>query len=91
MITTRFMELRKRRGLMAALLVVNVGLPVIFLSVRLIAHAVAPKSYGPAGGYSIFNGLVVGALFWARVHRRGDARLHGGLRSTSPTGCFATS
>ncbi len=63
MITTRFMELRKRRGLMAALLVVNVGLPVIFLSVRLIAHAVAPKSYGPAGGYSIFNGLVVGALF----------------------------
>jgi hypothetical protein len=63
MITTRFMELRKRRGLMSALLVVNIGLPVIFLSVRLIAHAVDPKSYGPAGGYSIFTGLVVGVLF----------------------------
>jgi hypothetical protein len=63
MIATRFMELRKRRGLMAALIVVFIGLPVIFLSVRLIAHGVDPKSYGPAGGYSTFGGIVDGALF----------------------------
>jgi len=63
MITTRFMELRKRRGLMAALIVVFIGLPVIFLTIRLIAHGVDPKSYGPAGGYSIFGGIVDGALF----------------------------
>ena len=64
MIRTRIMELRKRRGLMAALIVVNIGVPTIFLIVRLVAHAVAPKSYGPAGGYDIFTALVVGIMFF---------------------------
>ncbi len=63
MIGTRIMELRKRRGLMAALIVVNIGVPTIFLLVRLIAHAVAPKSYGPAGGYDIFTALVAGVMY----------------------------
>ena len=63
MVTTRFMELRKRRGLMIALVAVNIGIPVIFLTVRLISHAVAPKSYGPAGGYDIFTALVIGFMF----------------------------
>ncbi len=63
MIMTRFMELRKRRGLMIALLAVNVGVPTIFLAVRLIAHAVAPHSYGPAGGYSIFEALIAGLIY----------------------------
>jgi len=63
MITTRIMELRKRRGLMAALIVVNIGIPTIFLLIRLIMHAVAPKSYGPAGGYDIFTSLVAGVMY----------------------------
>ena len=63
MITTRIMELRKRRGLMAALILVNIGIPAIFLLVRLVAHAVAPKSYGPAGGYDIFTSLVAGVMY----------------------------
>ena len=63
MITTRFMELRRRRGLMIALIAVNIGIPVVFLGVRLISHAVAPKSYGPAGGYSIFTTLVAGFMY----------------------------
>ena len=63
MIATRFMELRKRRGLMIALIAVNIGIPVVFLGVRLISHAVAPKSYGPAGGYSIFTTLVAGFMY----------------------------
>jgi hypothetical protein len=63
MITTRFMELRKRRGLMIALIAINVGIPVVFLAVRLITHAVDPKSYGPAGGYSIFTTLVIGFMY----------------------------
>ena len=63
MITTRFMELRKRRGLMIALIAVNIGIPVVFLAVRLISHAVAPKSYGPAGGYDIFTTLVAGFMY----------------------------
>jgi hypothetical protein len=57
MIMTRFMELRKRRGLMIALFAVNIGVPTIFLVIRVIAHAVDPHSYGVAGGYSIFEAL----------------------------------
>lgn len=63
MITTRFMELRKRRGMLIALIAVNIGIPVVFLGVRLITHAVDPKHYGPAGGYSIFTTLVLGFMF----------------------------
>jgi hypothetical protein len=63
MITTRFMELRRRRGLMIALIAVNIGIPVIFLGVRLVSHAVAPGSYGPAGGYDIFTTLIAGFMF----------------------------
>ena len=63
MISTRFMELSRRRGLMAALILVNIGIPVVFLAIRLIAHAVAPRSYGPAGGYDIFSSMVAGVLF----------------------------
>jgi hypothetical protein len=63
MIATRFMELRKRRGLMVALIFVTIGIPTIFLIIRLLAHAIAPKSYGPAGGEDIFNSLVAGVLY----------------------------
>jgi hypothetical protein len=63
MIATRFMELRKRRGLLVALVLVTVGIPTIFLVIRLLLHAFAPHSYGPAGGYDIFTGLVAGVLY----------------------------
>jgi hypothetical protein len=63
MITTRFMELRKRRGLMITLILVTVGIPTVFLVIRLLLHAFAPKSYGPAGGYSIYTALVSGVLY----------------------------
>jgi hypothetical protein len=63
MIATRFMELRKRRGLMIAMILVNIGIPATFLLIRLLAHAFAPKSYGPAGGYGIFVILTCGLMF----------------------------
>jgi len=63
MVTTRLMELRRRRGMMIALIAVNIGIPVVFLGVRLITHAVDPKSYGPAGGYTIFTTLVAGFMY----------------------------
>jgi hypothetical protein len=63
MIATRFMELRKRRGLLIALVLVTIGIPTIFLVIRLLLHAFAPHSYGPAGGYDIFTGLVAGVLY----------------------------
>jgi len=63
LIVTRLMELRKRRGLMIAMIVVIIGIPTLFLVVRLISHAVDPKSYGPAGGYSIYTSLVAGVIY----------------------------
>jgi hypothetical protein len=63
MIATRLMELRKRRGLMIALMLVTIGIPAMFLLIRLLLHAFAPHSYGPAGGYDIFTGLVAGVLY----------------------------
>jgi hypothetical protein len=63
MITTRFMELRKRRGVMAALIGVTIGIPTLFLAIRLLLHAIAPHTYGPAGGYNVFSHLVAGVLY----------------------------
>ncbi len=63
MIATRFMELRRRRGLMVVLILVNIGVPAVFLAVRVVAHAFAPHSYGPAGGYDIFTSMVAGVMF----------------------------
>jgi hypothetical protein len=63
MIASRFKELRKRRGLMITLTLVTVGIPTVFVSIRLLLHAVAPKTYGPAGGYSIYTALVSGVLY----------------------------
>jgi type IV secretory pathway protease TraF len=57
------MELRHRRGLMITLIVVTVGIPTVFLAVRLLLHAVAPKTYGPAGGYDSFTSLTAGVLY----------------------------
>ncbi len=62
MIATRVMELRKRRGLMTALIVMNIGFPAVFLLIRLLAHAFAPYANPPAGGYQIFVPLAAGFL-----------------------------
>jgi hypothetical protein len=63
MIAKRFMELWRRRGLMIVLAVVTIGIPSVFLVVRLLAHAFDPKTFGPAGGYDIFTALVAGTLY----------------------------
>ena len=62
MIATRVMELRKRRGLMIALIVANIGFPALFLLIRLLLHVFAPRTSPPAGGYDIFTVLVAGFL-----------------------------
>jgi hypothetical protein len=63
MMASRFKELRKRRGLMITLMLVTIGIPSVFLVIRLLLHAFAPKSYGPAGGYSTYTALVPGVLY----------------------------
>jgi len=63
MIATRFMELRRRRGLMLTLVLVTVGFPTVFLAVRILLHALAPKTYGAAGGYDIYTAMSAGVLY----------------------------
>ena len=57
LITTKHLELRKRRGLMVVAVLLTVGLPVLVLGLRLLFHAVDPASYGPAGSPSVFQFL----------------------------------
>jgi len=62
MIATRFMELRRRRGLMIGVAVVNVGIPALFMGIRLLLHAIAPRTNPPAGNFVIFAVLGPGLL-----------------------------
>jgi hypothetical protein len=62
MIGTRVMELRRRRGLMITVAAVNIGLPALFLIIRLILHLFAPRTSPPAGGETIFVLLAAGFL-----------------------------
>ena len=57
------MELRKRRGLMITLIALTIGLPTLFLVIRLLLHAFVPQSYGPAGGFAVFTSLIAGVLY----------------------------
>lgn len=61
LITTKHLELRRRRGLMAAVLLLTLGLPVILFGFRLLFHAIDPATYGPAGSPSAFA-FVVNAM-----------------------------
>ena len=63
MVATRFIELRKRRGLMITLIALTIGLPTLFLVIKLLLHAFAPQSYGPAGGFDVFTSLIAGVLY----------------------------
>jgi hypothetical protein len=63
MIAWRFHELRRRRGIMATLAAVTVGIPTVYLAIRLILHAVSPRTYGPAGGYEVYVGMVALVLY----------------------------
>jgi hypothetical protein len=63
MIATRFMELRRRRGLMIGVVVVDVGIPALFMGIRLLLHAFAPRTNPPAGSFLIYVVLGPGLLF----------------------------
>ncbi|HXZ83440.1 MAG TPA: hypothetical protein VED84_06835 [Acidimicrobiales bacterium] len=57
LIATKQLELRRRRGLMVVVVLLTVGLPVLVLGLRLLFHAVDPRSYGPAGSPTVFAAL----------------------------------
>jgi hypothetical protein len=58
LITTKNLELRRRRGLMAAVLVLILGWPVLILGFRLAFHLADPSKYGPAGSPAVFQVVV---------------------------------
>jgi hypothetical protein len=63
MIVTRFTELRRRRGLVIGAAVINVGIPALFMGIRLLLHAFAPRTNPPAGNFVIFAVLGPGLLY----------------------------
>ena len=67
---------------MMLLAAVTIGIPSVFLAIRLILHAVDPHTYGPAGGYDIYVGLVGRRAVRVRLHRGGHARVRPPVRST---------
>jgi hypothetical protein len=57
LISTKLLELRKRRGLMIVMAVLSFGIPFLVLAIRLLFHAFDPSRYGPAGSPSGFASL----------------------------------
>jgi hypothetical protein len=55
LITTKNLEIRKRRGLMITMAVLTVGPTVLLYALRLLFHVVDPHSYGPAGTPDFFS------------------------------------
>jgi hypothetical protein len=55
LITTKNLEIRKRRGLMITLVVLIVVPTVLFYGLRLLFHAIDPHGYGLAGSPAFFS------------------------------------
>jgi hypothetical protein len=55
LITTKNLEIRKRRGLMITMVVLIVAPTVLLYALRLLFHAAGPNSYGPAGSPDLFS------------------------------------
>ena len=72
MIATRCTELRKRRGLMITLIALTIGLPTLFLVIRLLLHASRLVHGQPAGGFEVSTSLTAGVRLHLRVDRRND-------------------
>jgi hypothetical protein len=58
LVTTKILEIRRRRGLMIAVAILTLALPVLVLGIRLLFHAIDPHKYGPAGSPGIFQDLL---------------------------------
>jgi len=55
LITTKNLEIRKRRGLMITMVVLIIVPTVLFYGLRLLFHAVDPHGYGLAGSPQFFS------------------------------------
>jgi hypothetical protein len=41
----------------------TIGIPTLFLVIRLLLHTFVPHSYDPAGGFQVFTSLIAGVLY----------------------------
>jgi hypothetical protein len=57
LVSSKLLELRKRRGLTVAVLILTVGILVVIDGIFLILHAADPNTYGPAGGLQKLRGF----------------------------------
>ena len=80
MITTRFKELRKRRGLIITLTLVTVGIPTLYLAVRLLLHAVAPEDVRSGRRLQHLHGVRFRRAVRLRLHRGRHPGRHGRIR-----------
>jgi hypothetical protein len=55
LITTKNLEIRKRRGIMITMVVLIVLPAVLFYGLRLLFHAIDPNTYAPAGSPNLFS------------------------------------
>jgi hypothetical protein len=58
LISTKLLEIRKRRVLIAIVVLATVGVPVIFLGLREGFHLADPKVYAPAGSPDVFRTVI---------------------------------
>jgi hypothetical protein len=58
-VSAKYMELRRRRGLLVAVLLLTLGILVLLNVIFLILHAADPHTYGPAGGLKRFQGFSI--------------------------------
>lgn len=68
LITTKNLEIRKRRGLMITMVVLIVAPTVLLYALRVLFHAIDPNRYGPAGSpdlFSLVSNLISGLGFIA--------------------------
>jgi hypothetical protein len=58
-VSAKFLELRRRRGLLVALMLLTLGILIVIDVIFIILHAAAPHSYGPAGGIAKFRAFSI--------------------------------
>lgn len=57
LISAKLLDLRRRRGLMLAAVLMTVAIPFLIFGIRLVLHLVDPKSFGPGGDPGLFSPL----------------------------------
>ena len=72
LIRAQVLKLRRRRGMLAIVAAITLGVVALAFGVSAIQHAGNPGKYGPAGGAASFKDAI--EVLVAADHRRGSHR-----------------